>query len=293
MLILLSDSFDSSLPGKLARFGEVTDDKGRVTDAEIVLIRSKTKVTKEYIDGAPRLKLVIRGGVGLDNVDCEYAKSKGIQVYNTAAASSVAVAELAFALMIGITNHLAAADASMRQGKWLKKELGRTELMGKTLAVLGVGRIGTELAARAKAFGMTVIGYDPYVTSSPVVDMKKDLVDALKIADYISMHMPLTDETKGMFNAKLLAECKDGAYLINSGRGKCVVEEDIVTALESGKLSGYATDVWYSDPPDPSCPLLKAPKTMLLPHIGASTDENMLRIGEICEQLIEKYCSAG
>lgn len=293
MLILISDSFDSSLPGKLARFGEVTDDKSRVAEAEVVLIRSKTKVTREYIDAAPNLKLVIRGGVGLDNVDLDHAKEKGIQVFNTADASTVAVAELAFALMIGITNHLAVADASMRQGKWLKKELGRTELMGKTLAILGVGRIGTALAERAKAFGMTVIGYDPFVKSSPVVAMKGDLKEALASADYISMHMPLTDDTKGMFNAKLLAACKDGAYLINTGRGKCVVEEDIVSALTSGKLAGYATDVWYSDPPDAVCPLLTAPKTLLLPHLGASTDENMLRIGQICEKLIEEYSSAG
>ncbi|UCC45443.1 MAG: hydroxyacid dehydrogenase, partial [Candidatus Zixiibacteriota bacterium] len=185
MLILISDAFDASLPGKLARFGEVTDDKSRVSEAEAVLIRSKTKVTREYIDGAPNLKLVIRGGVGLDNVDREYAKEKGILVYNTADASSVAVAEMAFTLMIGITNHVAVADSSMREGKWLKKELKRTELMGKTLAVLGVGRIGKELAKRAKAFGMNAIGYDPYVPSSDVAEMKSSLGEALAEADYV------------------------------------------------------------------------------------------------------------
>ncbi|MBN1211511.1 MAG: hydroxyacid dehydrogenase, partial [candidate division Zixibacteria bacterium] len=154
MLILISDAFDPGLPGKLAKYGEVTDDKGRLAEAEIVLIRSKTRVTKEYIDSAPKLQLVIRGGVGLDNVDRDYAKQKGIVVYNTAEASSIAVAELAFALMIALPNRLTEADHSMKEGKWLKKELKRTELMGKTLGILGVGRIGTELAARAGAFGM-------------------------------------------------------------------------------------------------------------------------------------------
>jgi D-3-phosphoglycerate dehydrogenase len=290
--MLISDAFGATLPGKLERFGEVTDDKSRASEAEVVLIRSKTKVTKEYIDGAPKLKLVIRGGVGLDNVDREYAKTKGIQVFNTADASTVAVAEVAFALMIGITNHVGRADSSMRAGKWLKKELGRTELMGKTVAVLGMGRIGSALGERAKAFGMKVIGYDPFVKSSDVAEMKTDLDAALGEADYVSMHMPLTDDTKGLINSERIAKFKDGAWLINTGRGKCIVEEDIVAALDSGKLSGYATDVWYSDPPDADCPLLKCEKTLLMPHLGASSKENMIRIGEICEKLIEEYSAS-
>jgi D-3-phosphoglycerate dehydrogenase len=171
MLILLSDAFDASLPGRLAKFGEVTDDKGKVADAEVVLIRSKTKVTKEYIDGAPKLKLVIRGGVGLDNVDQVYAKSKGIKVFNTAAASSVAVAELAMAMMMAMPNHIIAGHNSMAEGKWLKKELKRTELFEKTLGILGIGRIGTEIAIRGKAFGMKVIAFDPFVKKHDIAEM--------------------------------------------------------------------------------------------------------------------------
>lgn len=289
MLILLSDAFDASLPGKLARFGETTDDKGRVAEAEVVLIRSKTKVTREYIDGAPRLKLVIRGGVGLDNVDQVYAKSKGIQVYNTADASSVAVAELAFALMIALPNRIVQADTTMRQQNWAKKELKRTELLGKTLGVLGLGRIGSALASRARAFGMRVIGYDPFVYFSDNAQMVRDLGKFWGQCDYISMHMPLTDETKGMINKVTLAKFKKGAYLINTGRGKCVIEEDLAEALKSGQLAGYGNDVWYSDPPDWNSPLLSAPNCIFAPHIGASSNENLLRIGEIIEAIVGKY----
>lgn len=288
MLILISDAFDASLPGKLTRFGEVSDDPKRLAEAEVVLIRSKTKVTKEYIDQAPKLKLVIRGGVGLDNVDREYAQQKGIIVHNTAAASSIAVAELAFALMIALPNHVAQADSSMKAGLWLKKELKRTELYQKTLAILGMGRIGSEIGIRAKAFGMKVIGYDPYVKKHDVAEMKASLQKALAEADYVSLNMPLTDETKGMINSASLSSCKDGVRFINTGRGKCVVEEDMVHALKSGKVAGYATDVWYSDPPENS-PLIAAPNVTLAPHIGASTKENLTRIGVIVEELLGEY----
>lgn len=288
MLILISDAFDPSLPGMLKKFGEVTDDHGRLSEAEIVLVRSKTKVTKDYINAAPKMKMVIRGGVGLDNIDQQYAAERNIIVHNTAAASSIAVAELAFALMIALPNLVTKGDSSMRQGQWLKKELKRTELYGKTLGILGVGRIGTEIAKRARAFGMTVIGFDPFVNTNEYAEMKSDMNDVLKAADYISLNMPLTDDTKGIINKKTLALCKDGTYIINTGRGKCVVEEDVAEALRSGKLAGYGNDVWYSDPPENS-PLVNAPNVIMMPHVGASTKENLLRIGDIIVQLISQY----
>jgi len=289
MLILISDAFDKNLPRQLEKYGEVTDDHNRLAEAETVLIRSKTKVTKEYIDSAPNLKLVIRGGVGLDNVDIPYAKSKGIDVFNTADASTIAVAELAFALMISLPNHVTRADSTMRRKTWAKKELKRSELFGKTLGILGLGRIGSAVAIRAKAFGMRVIAYDPYVYFSDAAAMNPDIDEVLAQSDYVSMHMPATDETKGMINAERLAKFKDGAYLINTGRGKCVVEEDIAAALGSGKLAGYGNDVWYSDPPDWNSPLLDAPNCILAPHIGASSKENMGRIGTIVEAIISKH----
>ncbi len=291
MLILISDAFDDALPKKLAKYGEVTDDKARLPEAEVVLIRSKTKVTKEYIDGSPNLKLVIRGGVGLDNVDLVYAKEKGVTVYNTADASSAAVAEMAFALMISMPNHITKADSSMREGKWLKKDLKRTELAGKTLGILGLGRIGLALAKRAGAFGMNVIGWHPDVYFTDYAEIIPDMNDVLKKSDYISLHMPLLPATKGLINKDTIAKCKDGAYMLNTGRGKCVVEEDMVEALKSGKLAGYATDVWYSDPPENS-PLFDAPNTVFTPHLGASSKENMGRIGIIVKRLISDYVAA-
>ena len=291
MLILISDAFDDALPKKLAKYGEVTDDKARIPDAEVILIRSKTKVTKEYMDGAPNLKLVIRGGVGLDNVDLVYAKEKGVTVYNTADASSAAVAEMAFALMIAMPNHITKADSSMREGKWLKKDLKRTELAGKTLGILGLGRIGLALAKRAGAFGMKVVGWHPDVYFTDYAEIIPDINDVLKQSDYLSLHMPLLPSTNGIINKDSIAKCKDGAYMLNTGRGKCVVEEDMVEALKSGKLAGYATDVWYSDPPENS-PLFDAPNTIFTPHLGASSKENMGRIGIIVERLISDYVAA-
>lgn len=291
MLILISDAFDDQLPKILAQYGEVTDDKNRLAEAEIVIIRSKTKVNKEYIDLARKLKMVIRGGVGLDNVDRIYAQEKGIIVKNTADASTTAVAELAFAMMIALPNHVAKADASMREGKWLKKELKRTELHGKTLGILGLGRIGLALAVRARAFQMKVYGWHPDVFFTDWAEISESLEETLEVSDYVSLHMPLLPATKGMINKETLEHFKDGAYLINTARAGILVDEDVVEALKSGKLAGLATDVWPSDPPNGS-PLFDAPNTLFSPHIGASTKENMGRIGIIVERLIADYAES-
>ena len=288
MLILISDAFDESLPKLLSKYGEVTEDKNRLPGAEIVLVRSKTKVTKEYLDSAKNLKLIIRGGVGLDNIDVEYAEKKGIKVFNTADASTTAVAELAFAMMIALPNHLVKAHNSLKEGKWLKSESERTELMGKTLGILGMGRIGTALAIRARAFRMRILAWRPLVYFSDFAIIRNQLEEVLSESDYVSMHMPLVETTRGIINKKTLGYVKRGAYLINTGRGECIVEEDVAEALRKGNLGGYATDVWYSDPPVNS-PLIEAPNTLLLPHIGAATKENMLRIGEIIEKIIQEY----
>jgi D-3-phosphoglycerate dehydrogenase len=288
MFILIADVFLPNLPDKLSRFGNITYDKGKLPVATIVLVRSKTKVTKEYIDSAPNLKLVIRGGVGLDNIDLNYATEKGITVHNTAVASSIAVAELAFALMIALPNNVTKANRTMLAGKWAKKELIRTELYQKTLGIIGLGRIGTKLAKRAAAFGMNVIAYHPKVKSSLVARMTTDLRDVLNNSDYVSLHLPLNPETKGIINAEMLNEFKDGAYLINTGRGKTIVEEDVVEALKSGKLAGFGNDVWYSDPPE-NTPLIDAPNVIAIPHLGASTKESLSRIEDIIESIIHDF----
>ncbi len=286
MKILIADAFDASLPGRLAQFGTVTDDMGQLGVAEVLLIRSKTKVTKEMLEGAPQLKLVIRGGVGLDNVDKEACKARGIEVMNTPKASSVAVAELAMALMLAVPNRLIEAHNGMKEGKFLKKELKRTELYQKTLGLLGIGLIGTEVAKRAKAFGMKVIAYDPFVLNHDVAQIKHSMDEVMKEADYISIHTPLTDQTKGMLNKDAFGKMKKGVILVNTGRGKVVNEQDLAEALRSGQVGAYATDVWSSDPPPPDSPLLVAPNVLMTPHIGASSKENLLRIGDIVVEIL-------
>jgi len=286
MKILISDAFDPSLPAKLEVFGEVTDDKDRLAEMDVVLVRSKTKCTRDYIDQAGNLRLIIRGGVGLDNIDVEYAQSKGIQVFNTAEASAVAVAELALALMISVPTRLVEGHIGMTNREWLKKTLKRTELMGKTLGLIGAGNIGTELARRAIAFGMRVIAYDPLLKNHECVDLVS-LEELFVEADYISLHVPLTDSTREMFNTETFAQLKDGVVIINTARGKCISEKDMAEALESGKVRAYATDVWNSDPPDESCPLYDAPNVIMTPHLGASSGENMLRIGDMVVRILE------
>jgi D-3-phosphoglycerate dehydrogenase len=291
MKILISDAFDPSLPERLKKYGEVTDDKGQLAECEVVLIRSKTKCTREYIDSAPALKMIIRGGVGLDNVDQAYAKERGIKVFNTAAASSVAVAEIAFALMLAIPNRVIEGHVTMSAGKWAKKELKRNELFGKTLGIIGMGRIATEVAVRAKAFGMKIIAYDKYVAESAHARMMP-LDEMVAQADVLSLHTPLTDETRGMIDAALIAKMKDGVIIVNTGRGKVINDADMVAALERGKVRAYGTDVWESDPPPESSPLLKAPNVFMTPHIGASSKENLLRIGDIIIELLEEHYGA-
>jgi len=290
MLILICDAFDAALPKRLEAFGEVTDDLGRLAEAHVALVRSKTKCTAEWMAGAPNLKLIVRGGVGIDNIDVAAAKARGIQVRNTPQASAIAVAELAFALMIAVPNRLIEAHNALRlEGKFLKKEIKRTELFGKTLGLVGIGRIASELAVRARAFGMRVLAHDPYVNSSEVAILTPTLRELFAQSDYISLHTPLTDETRGMINAAAIAQMKDGAVLINTSRGKCIVEEDVAAALASGKLAAYATDVFTSDPPPPDSPILTAPNVILTPHIGASSKENLARIGDEVVAILKDF----
>ena len=288
MKILIADSFDASLPKRLEALGEVTTDMAALGDAHVLLIRSKTKVTQELADRAPNLKLVIRGGVGLDNVDKDVCKAKGIKVMNTPAASSVAVAEMAMAFMVAIPARLIEAHMAMKEGKFPKNELKRTELFQKTLGLIGAGAIASEVAKRALGFGMKVIAYDPFLTTHPLAELKT-LDEVVAQADVISCHTPLTDQTRGMINTALLAKMKDGVILINTGRGKVVAEADLAAALASGKVRAYGTDVWASDPPPADSPLLTAPNVFMAPHIGGSSKENLLRIGDTVVEILSTF----
>ena len=288
MRILIADAFDASRPKRLEKLGTVTADMADLASAQVLLIRSKTKVTKEMVEQAPNLKLVIRGGVGLDNVDIPACKAKGIEVMNTAAASSVSVAEMAMAFMVAIPARLIEAHMAMKEGKFPKNELKRTELFQKTLGLIGAGAIASEVAKRAAAFGMKVIAYDPFLTVHPLAELKP-LDEVLAQAEVISIHTPLTDQTRGMFNKEAFAKMKDGVILINTGRGKVVVEQDLADALASGKVRAYGTDVWPSDPPPPECPLLSAPNVFMSPHLGASSKENLLRIGDTVVEILSRF----
>ena len=258
MVILLADAFLPDLPKRLEAFGEVTQDLGRVGDAEVLIVRSKTKVGKDVIDKAPKLKFIIRGGVGVDTIDVAYAESKKIRVTNTPEASSVAVAELAFSMMLALCSRICEADASMKQGKWLKKDLERTELLGKTLGLVGIGRIAREVA-------------DPGQGLRNARDRLRQVRRQERCAKMVSLEeylrrsrtifpstCPLTDETKGMINTGAIAKMKKGARVINTCRGQVVSEEDVAAALKDGRLGGYAADVFYAEPPEGS-PLLTAP----------------------------------
>ena len=209
MHILVADAFDAKLPERLAPFGTVSSDMTTLGDAHVLLVRSKTKVDADLVAKAPNLKLVIRGGVGMDNVDKKLCAEKGIQAMNTPRASSVAVAEMAMAFMVAIPARLIEAHLSMKEGKFLKSELKRTELFKKTLGLIGAGNIATEVAKRARAFGMEVLAYDPYLKEHPIAKLVS-LDELAAKADVISLHLPLTDETRGMVNATFLAKLKDG-----------------------------------------------------------------------------------
>ncbi len=287
MKILISDPFSKDLPGKLMEFGKVTENKEEYIDADIILVRSATKATKEYIDKAKNLKMIIRGGVGVDNVDVEHAKSKGIRVHNTPQASSIAVAELAIAMMLAIQRDIIKAHNSTKKGEWMKKQLKGQELYKKTLGLVGIGLIGTEVAKRAQAFGMNVIAYRKSKSPSDYAKIV-GLDELLSSSDIISLHTPITEETRGMINKKTIAKMKNGVVLINTARGKLVVEEDLAEALNSGKVRAAGIDVYQVEPPQDSV-LLKAENILLIPHLGAQTYENMDRIGEIVIDLVKDF----
>ncbi len=293
MLIYIADAFDASLPEKLSVFGQVVTEEAQAKNAEVILIRSKTKATKEYIDAFPALKMIIRGGVGMDNIDRAYCQEKGIIATNTPKASSIAVAELAFSLMLSCPTNLCFYDSTMKKGEWQKK-FKRTELYGKTLALLGYGNIARCVADRARAFGMKIQAYDKYVTSAENCDLKPSVIDAVKDADYISLHLPYTPETDKIINAETISKMEKKPVIINTGRGKCVDEAAVVEALKEGKLSWFCTDVYSSEPPvKGENPLLDAERVTLTPHVGANTNENLLRIGNEVITTIENALKEG
>jgi D-3-phosphoglycerate dehydrogenase len=250
---------------------------------EGIVVRSQTKITGPVFEKATRLKAVGRAGVGVDNIDVPAANKHGVIVMNTPAGNTISTAEHSFALLMSLARSIPQAHASVISGKWERKHFEGVELNGKTLAVLGMGRIGSEVARRAMAFGMRVVVYDPYLSPARAnvlrVELMTTVEDAIRDADFISMHMPMTPETKYLLNGPRLALCKAGVRIVNCARGGLVEEAALVEALRSGHVAGAALDVFESEPPSPDHPLLNFPNVVLTPHLGASTSEAQENVG--------------
>ena len=288
--ILVADGMDKTAADSLKQMGhELTEEhfdteelKVQIKKHDAVIVRSATKITKEIIDAAletKQLKLVIRAGVGVDNIDVGYAKENGIQVNNTPAASSAAVAELAIGHMFVVSRHLHMANVTMRQGQWNKKQYTGIELGGKTLGLIGFGRIAQETAKRALALGMSVIYYDCLGANANCKDCGYVTLDELLAqSDFISLHIPFDKSQGALISKKEFDIMKDSAYLINCARGGVVDENAMLDALDSGKLAGAAIDV-FEEEPTKNERLYTHPKVSLTPHIGASTVEAQERIG--------------
>ncbi|MDD5428242.1 MAG: phosphoglycerate dehydrogenase [Candidatus Omnitrophica bacterium] len=251
-----------------------------IKDYDALLVRSATKVTKDVIAAADKLKIVGRAGVGLDNVDVEAASKKGIIVVNTPAGNTISTAEHAFSMLLALSRKIPQADLSVKKGEWDRKKFMGVEVYGKTLGIVGLGRIGTEVAKRALSFGMKVLAYDPFLSADKAKDLGIELVDLTTIyknADYITVHTPLTEETKHMISDKEFALMKKNVRLINCARGGIIDEEALVKAIESGKVAGAAFDVFEAEPPKNS-KLSKLDKVVLTPHLGASTEEAQVNV---------------
>lgn len=241
-----------------------------------IIVRSKTKMRAEILAGQQRLKVIVRAGVGVDNIDLAAATEAGILVMNTPTGNTTSTAEHTVAMMLALSRNIGPAAASMRAGKWDRKLFQGTQVSGKTLAVIGLGRIGICVAQRASALEMNVLGYDPFMSEDRAreygIELHRDIDEIVRRADYLTVHTPLTDETRGMINAKRLATMPKGARIINCARGGIVDEGDLADAIESGQIAGAAIDVFTSEPPVDRR-LIELPQVLSTPHLGASTDE--------------------
>ncbi len=296
MKIIVCDKTEAEAIDKMRAAGLTVDVRDDITPEQLpsvlpaydgMVVRSRTKVRQPLLEVCPDLKVIVRGGVGLDTIDVDFAKSKGIAVMNTPLASSASVAELALGYMFALARSLYQATASMKSEKWDKKSFEGDEIGGKTLGLIGVGNIGKALAARAAALGMTVMAYDPYVKALDGITLVTTLDELLEKADYISLHLPKTKESAGMLGAAQFARMKKGVRIVNCARGGIIDEGALYEALTSGKVAGAALDVFAEEPPT-DWKLLKLPNVIGSPHIGAATKEAQGRVGvEVADILIK------
>lgn len=265
--------------------------KAVIKDYDGLIIRSATKVTAEIVEAATKLKVIGRAGSGLDNVDRAAATKKGIVVMNTPGGNTITTAEHAIALLFSVARQIPQADASMKAGKWEKKKFMGVELYKKTIGVLGIGNIGSQVARRCLCLGMNVLAYDPFLSDEKAAELgvkKVDLAELFRNSDFITIHTPLTPETKNLINKETLSMMKNGVRIINCARGGIVNERDLLEALESGKVAGAALDVFEQEPAPPDHPLVRHPRVICTPHLGAATVEAQENVAiAIAEQIVD------
>ncbi len=284
--------FTVHAPGKLTRQQTLE----LIPQAHAMIVRSDTKADAELLAKADNLKVIVRAGVGVDNIDLKECTRRGIVVMNAPDGNTISTAEHTFALLLALARHIPQADASVRAGRWERKKFVGVQLHGKTLGIVGFGRVGRALADRAKAFGMREIAYDPFVPERIArhLGLACPTLDALlEQADVISLHAVVTDDTRGMINRETIAKMKDGVLIVNTARGALINSADLAEALRSGKVAGAALDVYEVEPPPPDHPLIGLDNVIHTPHLGASTYEAQVQVGVEAAEAVRKALLEG
>src|ERR1700693_2120295 len=297
--VLISDKLESPGLDLLRQAGFELDERSGLTGtalqdairaADAVIVRSATRITAELLQDPGKLKAVVRAGVGVDNIDVAAATRKGIVVMNTPGGNTVSTAEHTMTMLMALARHVPAADASVRQGKWERSKFVGTQLAGKTLGIVGLGRIGREVARRAAGMDMTILGFDPFMAPDKAaqlgIESVAELNQLLPRVDFLTVHTPLTDETRDLIGARQLALMKKGARVLNCARGGIINESALAEALQSGHIAGAALDVFVQEPPPADHPLLMLPNVVLTPHLGASTIEAQVSVATEAAQLL-------
>ncbi len=298
MKLLICDPTEAEAIERMRQAGIEVDVRDTITTEELereiaaydaMVVRSRTQVRAPLIDKADNLKLIIRGGVGVDTIDVKHAQARGIEVRNTPAASSNSVAELTIGFLFALARQIPQMAASMTAGKWEKRAFSKgIELSGKTLGLIGCGRIGLLVAEKAAALGMTVLSYDPYIAHCPTCVTPVTLDQLLSQADFISLHVPSSPETRNLINQETIAKMKDGVYIVNCGRGDTMDEAALLAAVQSGKVAGAALDVFVDEKEEQGKRFKDEPRVICSPHIGAGTLEALARVGgEVADIAIE------
>jgi len=283
-----TDGITVTAPGKMEREAFLN----AVGDADAIIIRSGVTADAELLDKATNLKAIARAGVGVDNVDLVKATENNVVVMNTPGGNTISTAEHTFGLMIALSRHIPQGHQSMAEGRWDRKKFVGVELKGKTLGIIGLGRIGQAIAVRAQAFEMTVVAYDPYLPAEVAEGINVALLSLDEVyaqSDYISLHAMVTDETKNMINADSIAKMKDGVRILNAARGALIHSADLAEALDSGKVAGAALDVYEVEPPPADHPLVGLPNVIHTPHLAASTSDAQVTVAVEAAELIVDF----